>query len=66
MFWNWIRTRTREAVLAGFSDALDHVSADGAESLALAVAGLEARLRPALPAPVEVETAASGRRKKSE
>jgi hypothetical protein len=53
MFWNYLRNKVRDAVLAGVADAaqeLDGTNGDG--EMGQAVALLRARLTPALPAPV--------------
>ena len=50
---NWLRNLARQAVLAGVSDALAALEAGSEETAA--AARLEARSRPALPAPAEEE-----------
>ena len=54
-FWNWIRERSRQAVLAGVADAVQDLDGNGPADTADAVALLEARLQPALPAPLDAD-----------
>jgi hypothetical protein len=63
-FWNWIRQRSREAVLAGFSDAVQDLDGNGPDGMADAVALLKARLQPALPAPEPIDEATKGNGRK--
>lgn len=60
--WNWIRHRTKNAVLSGFADALGTLDGNGEDGTDAAVAALTARLK-ALPAPAEEETTAGRKRK---
>ena len=51
--WGWIRERTKQAVVAGFEDALAEVESGGADGDGEAARGLVQRLSLALPAPEE-------------
>ena len=65
MFWNWLRNKTKEAVLAGVNDALEHLAESGDLDTAPALQDLESRLRPRLAAPKpakrEKETVSNGK-----
>jgi hypothetical protein len=61
--WNWIRHRTKNAVLSGFADALGTLDGNGEDGTDAAVAALTARLK-ALPGP-KPEEATADRRKKT-
>jgi hypothetical protein len=55
MIWNYLRSKVRESILAGVSDALVEIEGNGTTGSAAetgnALALLRARLTPALPAP---------------
>jgi hypothetical protein len=55
--FNWIRTQTRNAVLAGFGDAVAELEGDGTSDAAPALTQLRARFQPALTGPAATSAA---------
>jgi hypothetical protein len=61
MIWNYLRSKVRESILAGVSDALVEIEGSGTTGdTGSALALLRARLTPALPAPPTAPAEASG------
>ena len=61
MFFNWVRTKVRDAVLAGVNDAAEEIDRNDPGGVPTALASLRGRLQ-ALPAP-EVAVATEPARK---
>jgi hypothetical protein len=51
LFFKWLRSKVRAAVLAGIGDAAAELDPGDGPEVAAAVSQLEARMRPGLPAP---------------
>jgi hypothetical protein len=62
MIWNYLRSKVRESILAGVSDALVEIEGNGTTGTAgetgNALTLLRAKIMPALPAPVAPATGA--------